>query len=341
MADQGTLNPVTALAKATAAVPSYTEGTPNALSQDLSGNLRVAVGTVSASMDATATAAAPSYSEGTANALSQNLTGDLRTIAKIAAAQTLATVTTVTTVAAVTAITNALPAGANLIGKVGIDQTTPGTTDSVTVATAQGAGAAIGAITGAKVVTDANGTIQQYLRGIITFLANALGAGTAAAANRVTLASDDPAVATLGATSGAAVVTDANGTIQQYLRGLIKQWIAGTLVIGTGSNTIGAVTHAAATTGGYSFLNIAVGQATTTVKSGAGTLHSIIFNSPAVATNTTTIYDNTAASGTIIAIPLATAVVSPVTLIFDIAFATGLTIITAAANGSNMTITYK
>lgn len=46
----------------------------------------------------------------------------------IAAAQTLATVTTVS---AVTAITNALPAGTNLLGKVGIDQTTPGTTNGV------------------------------------------------------------------------------------------------------------------------------------------------------------------------------------------------------------------
>lgn len=39
----------------------------------------------------------------------------------------------ITTVAAVTAITNALPAGTNLLGKVGIDQTTPGTTNGVQV----------------------------------------------------------------------------------------------------------------------------------------------------------------------------------------------------------------
>lgn len=39
----------------------------------------------------------------------------------------------VTTVAAVTAITNALPAGSNLLGKVGIDQTTPGTTNRVDI----------------------------------------------------------------------------------------------------------------------------------------------------------------------------------------------------------------
>jgi hypothetical protein len=46
-------------------------------------------------------------------------------------ADTLTAVTTVTTVSAVTAITNALPAGTNLLGKVGIDQTTPGTTNAV------------------------------------------------------------------------------------------------------------------------------------------------------------------------------------------------------------------
>ena len=41
------------------------------------------------------------------------------------------TLAAVTTVSAVTAITNALPVGANVIGKVSIDQTTPGTTNLV------------------------------------------------------------------------------------------------------------------------------------------------------------------------------------------------------------------
>lgn len=82
----------------------------------------------------------------------------------LAAVTAVGTVTTVTTVSAVTAITNALPAGANaigklaansgvdigdvdvtslpalvagaaLIGKVGIDQTTPGTTNKVSIGT--------------------------------------------------------------------------------------------------------------------------------------------------------------------------------------------------------------
>lgn len=43
----------------------------------------------------------------------------------------LTSVTTVSTVTSVTAIANALPAGTNLMGKVGIDQTTPGTTNAV------------------------------------------------------------------------------------------------------------------------------------------------------------------------------------------------------------------
>lgn len=51
------------------------------------------------------------------------------------------TLTGVTTVAAVTAITNALPAGANLMGKVGIDQTTPGTTNLVAAKPLDSAGA--------------------------------------------------------------------------------------------------------------------------------------------------------------------------------------------------------
>lgn len=102
------------VAKATAAAPSYVEGDTEApLSVDLAGGLRI-TGTINATSAATATAAAPSYVEGAASAFSQNLTGDLRVIAKIAASQTVG-----------------LAAGSALVGKVGIDQTTPGTTNAV------------------------------------------------------------------------------------------------------------------------------------------------------------------------------------------------------------------
>ncbi|RUW79627.1 hypothetical protein [Mesorhizobium sp. M2A.F.Ca.ET.067.02.1.1] len=107
------------------------------------------------------------------------------------------------------------------------------------VAITQGAGTSIAA-------DDVSGVLHQRVKislGADGVATDALGGAGAVAAGvqRVTLASDDPAVATLGATSGAAVTTDANGTLQQYLRGLVKQWIAGTLVIGAGTSLIGKV----------------------------------------------------------------------------------------------------
>lgn len=72
-------------------------------------------------------------------------------------------------------------------------------------------------------VTDVN--LLQVGGTTATSGAGAVTAGT----QRTTLASDDPAVSVLGATSGAKVITDANGTIQQYLRGFISQWISSTL----------------------------------------------------------------------------------------------------------------
>lgn len=89
---------------------------------------------------------------------------------------------------------------------------------------ADGAHITFGAKTDAKATqTDATSiTAMQVWKQISASIQLfVFGAGTAAAAQRTTLASDDPAVATLGATSGAKVVTDAAGTIQQYLRGLV------------------------------------------------------------------------------------------------------------------------
>lgn len=46
--------------------------------------------------------------------------------------------------------------------------------------------------------------------------------------------------AVAGTTAGAAVVTDANGTLQQYLRGIVKLLItSGTIILGAGTNAIG------------------------------------------------------------------------------------------------------
>lgn len=102
-----------------------------------------------------------------------------------------------------------------------------------------------------------------------------------------------------------------------------------------------AVAPAASATGGYTYAHVAAGQATTVIKAAAGTLHSITFGGAATATNTTTLYDNATGSGTVIGIPSVTALVAPTTLLYDIAFTTGLTIITATANGADMTVAFK
>lgn len=59
-----------------------------------------------------------------------------------------------------------LAAGSAIIGKVGIDQTTPGTTDSVTVSTAQGLGATNGTTADAAVAAGATGSLSAKLRAI-------------------------------------------------------------------------------------------------------------------------------------------------------------------------------
>lgn len=74
---------------------------------------------------------------------------------------------------------------------------------------------------------------------------------------------------------------------------------------------------------------------TTTVKSGAGTLHAVIVGETAA--GAITIYDNTAASGTIIGVLKAS--IAEGDYLFDADFSVGLTIVTAAA--SKLTVTYN
>lgn len=90
---------------------------------------------------------------------------------------------------------------------------------------------------------------------------------------------------------------------------------------------------------GYSFVNITLAAPTTTVVKGdSGILHTITFNKP-VATTVLTVYDNTAASGTVIATITVPASPMPVTLKYDVAFGTGLTIVSATA-ASDITVSY-
>lgn len=91
--------------------------------------------------------------------------------------------------------------------------------------------------------------------------------------------------------------------------------------------------------GGYNGVNITAAAPTTTVvKTGQGILGSVIFNLP-VATGVVTIYDNTAASGTIIATITEPSGVLPHGLTYNIHFKTGLTVVTSVA-AQDITVTY-
>ena len=86
----------------------------------------------------------------------------------------------------------------------------------------------------------------------------------------------------------------------------------------------------------YNYKHITT-DATTTVKSGSGILHTICINTPA-ATEMITAYDNTAGSGTIIGVITLYASTNPC-FTYDINFTTGLTLVTATAAG-DITVAY-
>lgn len=139
---------------------------------------------------------------------------------------------------------------------------------------------------------------------------------------------------------GGATVQQGHGVAASAIR--VELPTDGTGIVGLIPGTTIAVPSVA--TGGASFLRIAAGQATTIVKASPGTLYSICLNSAATATNTTNIYDNVSSVGLVIGTPAVTTATVPTCLTYGpagLAFANGLTIITAAANGGDMTVTYK
>jgi hypothetical protein len=88
-------------------------------------------------------------------------------------------------------------------------------------------------------------------------------------------------------------------------------------------------------TSAFNYKNIAA-AATTLVKTGPGVLHSVTINTTAAAT--IGIFDGLTAAGT----PIGTIAASPAigsAFSFDVAFATGLTIVTAGA--SDITVSYR
>jgi hypothetical protein len=87
----------------------------------------------------------------------------------------------------------------------------------------------------------------------------------------------------------------------------------------------------------YSYANITT-DTTTALKSGPGFLHNVCINTPA-ATGTVTLYDNTAGSGTKIGTITSYASV-PVCYHYDVAFWSGLTVVTATA-APDITVSFR
>ena len=87
------------------------------------------------------------------------------------------------------------------------------------------------------------------------------------------------------------------------------------------------------------FLNVVAGTATTAVKSGPGVLYSVTINTKGATGNTLTCYDNTAGSGTKIAVIDTTG--ASETFSYYVAFATGLTCVSATGTGADYTVTYR
>lgn len=89
---------------------------------------------------------------------------------------------------------------------------------------------------------------------------------------------------------------------------------------------------------GFSFANITTAT-TTAVKSGAGVLHTISINALGTVASTTTVYDNTAGSGTKIA--TINTLAGQETYLYDVAFSTGLTIVTTGTVAPDITVSYR
>ena len=148
------------------------------------------------------------------------------------------------------------------IGKMAIDQTTPGTTDSVTVKASGG----IGSLTETAPASDTassglNGRLQrnaQRLTSLIALFPTSLGTKTAANSLAVTLASDDTAGLALGAVAdSAATNSTASWSMIALLKGIMLSFTAPTRAATTSYAASLVVKASAGTLVGFSGYNSA------------------------------------------------------------------------------------
>lgn len=163
---------------------------------------------VNATLSAETTKVIGTVNQGTSPWVTSNATTSVVGNGAAATAQrvTLANDSTgiIATVGAVTAITNALPVGANVIGKVSIDQTTPGTTNLVALAANQSTNVAqlAGTTTDTNSGNKSAGTLRVTLATDQVQLTNALKVDGSATTQPVSIAGtvvvDDLAAAPTG-----------------------------------------------------------------------------------------------------------------------------------------------
>lgn len=81
----------------------------------------------------------------------------------------------------------------------------------------------------------------------------------------------------------------------------------------------------------YNYTNIAAQTAGVALRTGVGILHAVTFNKP-IATSVMTLYDGTSTAGTKIATITIPATPQTPTLLYDVAFTSGLFVVMATAD---------
>lgn len=174
-----------------------------------------------------------------------------------------------------------------------------------------------------------------------TIITNTTGVSTAANqttgnASLSTIATNTTGLNSLTKNTG---IVDANTIRVSPATDVTQAISAVSLPLPTGAATESTlVALSAKVVNGYSFHRSA-SNATTTIKSGAGVLKRVTVNTLGSASNTCTIYDNTAGSGTIIAVIDPT--LAQGTFEYDLVFSTGLTIVTATGSAADLTLVYQ
>lgn len=256
-------------------------------------------------------------------------------------------------------ITGSLPAGTNVLGHIIVDSAgnvavtslpslAAGTavighviTDSGTITVSSlpslpAGSAIIGAVTGgsgAALATDA------HLASILALLPAAL----AGSGSLKILGDDDgsmlTALQTIAGTVSASKMATADASADTSLSALAALIVSSALNVNSLTKIAGEDITDDVMKVEQQFSPAHITTATTTVvKSGAGLLHRVGVNTP-VAAATITVYDNTAGSGTVLAVITTPASPVPFSLDYDVKVVNGLTLVTVGAQ--DITVSYR